>query len=157
MRQMKKSRHPFLLVLLIFFTSMAFSQDIGTLNNTDVNALSDEEISSYWSRIQEKGYTMEQVAVLGKAQGVSASKLADFKRRVNALVSMKPKETKEGEGEEREAFKNESYGFKEGGVLVEKTTPELLFGYDFFNNSKISFAPNVNIAVPKNYQIGLQK
>ena len=156
---MKKSRHPFLVVLLIFFTSMAFSQDLSKIKNMDVNSLSDDEIASYWSRIQEKGYTIEQVEVLGKAQGMSASKIADFKRRVNALDPLKLKETKVLEGEEKESSENElseneSYGLKEGEILEEEYTPELLFGYDFFNNSKISFEPNVNIAVPENYQIG---
>jgi len=151
---MKKSRHSFLLVLLLFFTSMVFSQDISKIKNIDVNALSDDQIASYWSGIKEKGYTMQQVEVLGKAQGVSASKLADFKRRVNALVSMKPIETKVIEGEEKGSLVGESFGLREGEIVQENTSNSLLFGYDFFNNSKISFAPSVNIAVPENYQIG---
>ena len=39
--------------------------------------------------------------------------------------------------------------------MVEKDSASIsLFGYDFFSNSKVSFTPSVNIAVPKNYQIG---
>ena len=39
--------------------------------------------------------------------------------------------------------------------MVKKNTASVsLFGYDFFSNSKVSFTPSVNIAVPKNYQIG---
>ncbi|EAR12257.1 putative capsule polysaccharide export protein [Polaribacter irgensii 23-P] len=151
---MKKNRQTYLLVLLVFFTSIVFSQDISSIKDIDVNALSDEEIASYWSRVQKKGYTMEQVEVLGKAQGVSASKLADFKRRVNALVSNKPIAAAVIEEGEKELLGNEPYGLKEGELFEENSPEPLLFGYDFFNNAKISFAPAVNIAVPENYQIG---
>ena len=39
-------------------------------------------------------------------------------------------------------------------ISILKKPKELLFGFDFFNNPKITFTPNVNIAVPENYQLG---
>ena len=66
---MKKNTQPFLILLLIFFTSIAFSQDISQLKNVDLNSVSDDQIESYWSQIKKGGYTMEQVEVLGKAKG----------------------------------------------------------------------------------------
>ena len=62
---MKKNTQPFLILLLIFFTSIAFSQDISQLKNVDVNSMSDDQIESYWSQIKKGGYTMAQVEVLG--------------------------------------------------------------------------------------------
>ena len=151
---MKKNTQPFLILLLIFFTSIAFSQDISQLKNIDVNSMSDDQIESYWSQIKKGGYTMEQVAILGKAQGISATKIADFKRRVNSLGAINAVENKAIEANSKVAVANESFGLKDGQVVKKNTASVSLFGYDFFSNSKVSFTPSVNIAVPKNYQIG---
>ena len=151
---MKKNTQPFLILLLIFFTSIAFSQDISQLKNVDVNSMSDDQIESYWSQIKKGGYTMAQVEVLGKAQGISATKIADFKRRVNSLGAINTVENKAIEANSKVAVANESFGLKDGQVVKKNTDSVSLFGYDFFSNSKVSFTPSVNIAVPKNYQIG---
>ena len=151
---MKKNTQPFLILLLIFFTSIAFSQDISQLKNVDVNSMSDDQIESYWSQIKKGGYTMAQVEVLGKAQGISATKIADFKRRVNSLGAINAAENKAMEADSKVAAATEAFGLKDGQVVKKNTASVSLFGYDFFSNSKVSFTPSINIAVPKNYQIG---
>ncbi|PQB07842.1 capsule biosynthesis protein [Polaribacter filamentus] len=151
---MKNSTQPFLILLLVFFTSIAFSQDISQLKNVDINSMSDDQIESYWSQIKKGGYTMEQVEILGKAQGISTTKIAEFKRRVNSLGAINAAENKAIEANSVAAVVNESFGLKDGQVVAKNTSGDLLFGYDFFRNSKVSFTPSVNIAVPENYQIG---
>ena len=151
---MKKNTQPFLILLLIFFTSIAFSQDISQLKNVDVNSMSDDQIESYWSQIKKGGYTMAQVEVLGKAQGISATKIADFKRRVNSLGAKNTFKNKNFEIEEKGEFTDEPFGLKDPQMVEKDSVSVSLFGYDFFSNSKVSFTPSVNIAVPKNYQIG---
>ena len=151
---MKKNTQPFLILLLIFFTSIAFSQDISQLKNVDVNSMSDDQIESYWSQIKKGGYTMAQVEVLGKAQGISATKIADFKRRVNSLGATDTFKNKAFEIDEKGEFTDEPFGLKDRQMVEKDSASISLFGYDFFSNSKVSFTPSVNIAVPKNYQIG---
>ena len=151
---MKKIFQLLLTVFLFFTVSCLHAQDIGQLKNVDVNTLSDDQIASYWEQIKGKGYTMQQVEVLGKAQGISVTKIADFKRRVNSLGTMKTSENKAFEAIEKAVIVNEPFGLKEGQEVAKNTSSVSLFGYDFFNNSKISFTPSINIAVPKNYQIG---
>ena len=151
---MKKNTQPFLILLLIFFTSIAFSQDISQLKNVDLNSVSDDQIESYWSQIKKGGYTMDQVEVLGKAQGISATKIADFKRRVNSLGAKNTFKNKNFEIEEKGEFTDEPFGLKDPQMVEKDSVSVSLFGYDFFSNSKVSFTPSVNIAVPKNYQIG---
>ena len=151
---MKKNTQPFLILLLIFFTSIAFSQDISQLKNVDVNSMSDDQIESYWSQIKKGGYTMAQVEVLAKAQGISATKIADFKRRVNSLGAKNTFKNKNFEIEEKGEFTDEPFGLKDPQMVEKDSVSVSLFGYDFFSNSKVSFTPSVNIAVPKNYQIG---
>ena len=151
---MKKNTQPFLILLLIFFTSIAFSQDISQLKNVDVNSMSDDQIESYWSQIKKGGYTMAQVAILAKAQGISATKIADFKRRVNSLGATDTFKNKAFEIDEKGEFTDEPFGLKDRQMVEKDSASISLFGYDFFSNSKVSFTPSVNIAVPKNYQIG---
>ncbi|MDG1529143.1 MAG: hypothetical protein P8Q86_07930, partial [Polaribacter sp.] len=81
-----------LVVLLTFFTSILLAQDLSQLKNVNISNLTDDQIESYWSSIQKKGYTMAQVEVFAKTQGVSSMKIAEFKRRVNNLGTS-PKST----------------------------------------------------------------
>ena len=152
--KMKKNLLLLFVVLFTFCSSVLLGQDLGQLKNINVNALSDDQIESYWKQIKKGGYTMAQVEVLGKAQGISASKIADFKRRVNSLGDIKAAENMAIEAEAKSEVANEVYGMKDGQLVKKSTSNTMLFGYDFFSNSKVSFVPSVNIAVPKNYQIG---
>jgi protein involved in polysaccharide export with SLBB domain len=150
---MKKRSHLFLIIFLCFFTSIVLAQDISQLKNVNINNLSDDQIEAYWTSIQKKGYTMEQVEILAKTQGVSSLKIAEFKRRVNNLnTSSKPKDKKDDTIDQDNA--NDSFGLKGDEDFDKEKPKELLFGFDFFNNPKITFTPNINIAVPKNYQLG---
>lgn len=154
---MKKKSQLFVFIIFAFFTSIVVSQDISQLKNTNISKLSDKQIESYWNAIQEKGYTMSQVEILAKTQGVSAIKMAEFKRRVNNLVLSKSKTVK-GPNTKKDLSKltnQDAFGIKKDDVTEKNDQPkELLFGFDFFNNPKITFTPNVNIAVPANYQLG---
>ena len=117
---MKKNTQPFLILLLIFFTSIAFSQDISQLKNLDVNSISDDQIESYWSQIKKGGYNMAQVEILGKAQGISATKIADFKRRVNSLGSINSLENKAIKENSKVAVADESFGLKDRQIVKKK-------------------------------------
>jgi protein involved in polysaccharide export with SLBB domain len=151
---MNKKTPPFLILLLIFFTSIAFSQDINQLKSADIDAMSDDQIQTYWTKIKKAGYTMEQVEVLGKAKGISKTKIVAFKRRVNDLRTQKPAKNKGIALDSVVEVDNASYGLEGVQVVKENIESDSLFGYDFFRNSKVSFTPSINIAVPKNYQIG---
>ena len=144
----------YLLIFILLLSASTFAQDISTIKNTDINSLSDEQIAAYWESIQKNGYTMAQVETLAKAQGIPASKVAEFKLRVNNLNQIKKAEDNIIKTKAIANITSEPYGVKNGQVVQNKSEGPQLFGYNFFNNSKITFQPNVNIAVPKNYQIG---
>jgi len=144
----------YLFIFILLLSASTFAQDISTIKNIDINALSDEQIAAYWESIQKNGYTMAQVETLAKAQGIPASKVAEFKLRVNNLNQIKKAEDNIIKTKAIANITSEPYGVKNGQVVQNKSEGPQLFGYNFFNNSKITFQPNVNIAVPKNYQIG---
>lgn len=143
-----------LILIMIVFSSKSFSQDISAIKNIDVASLSDEQISSYWEAIKEKGYTMAQLDQIAKVQGISASKVAEFKARVNNLKTKEVAEKKIIESKVVQNLKEEPFGIKDGQIVNKEVGKSQLFGFDFFNNSKISFTPNINIAVPDSYQLG---
>lgn len=149
---MKRNIKFLLLIFCISIYSSISAQDLSQLKKVDISTLSDQQISTYWNAAKEKGYSMDQLEVMAKYQGISSLKIAEFKRRVQQLsiTSLKPKNT--------EVVKEETtnqFGLKGTEVLkdsiVEKNP---LFGFDFFNNPKITFTPNINVAVPDNHQLG---
>ena len=145
-----------ILIFIVAFAQIifAYSQDLSAIKNIDVNSLSDEQISSYWEAIKEKGYTLAQLDQIAKVQGIPASKVAEFKARVNNLKVAKDAEAKIIKNKAASNLKEEPFGINDGQIIKKDRSSTQLFGYDFFNNSKISFTPNINIAVPDTYQIG---
>ncbi|WP_438973812.1 SLBB domain-containing protein [Polaribacter sp.] len=144
----------FVVWLCLGFTTLTVAQDLSTLKNVDVTSLSDDEISNYWNAIQKNGYTMGQVEKMAQVQGISPTKVAEFKRRVASLSAITQKEEKIVQAKTVAEKVSEPYGVENGQVVQNKSTGLQLFGYSFFEHSKISFNPSTNIAVPDTYQVG---
>ena len=148
-------KNKLLLVLGILCVSFSlYSQDLSAIKNIDVASLSDEQIATYWEAIKEKGYTLSQLDQIAKVQGIPASKVAEFKARVNKLQATKATEAKIINDQVAVNLKEEPFGINDEQIVKKDSTTSELFGYDFFNNSKISFTPNLNVAVPDSYQLG---
>ena len=141
-------------IICALFTTLLVAQDIAQLKNIDVSTLTDTQIASYWASIQKNGYTMEQVEVLGQVQGIPASKLAEFKRRVNGLSISGATNNAIVKAETDLVLPENSVSLKEGDVSNIEPETTALFGFDFFKNAKVSFTPSVHLSVPDNYQIG---
>jgi len=141
-------------ILLVFFISVYSSisaQDLSQLKKVDIKTLTDAQISSYWSAAKSKGYTLDQIEVIAKYQGVSSLKVAEFKRRIQELPTKKTKQKKS----EDDLLTSGGFGLTGNEMLKDSIVKkELLFGFDFFNNPKITFTPNINLAVPNDYQLG---
>ena len=79
--QVKKLLYIFLIIPL-----MVFGQDIKELeeaiNVKSLELMSDDELKIYWDQAQEKGYTLNQIKTLARAQGVSESELLKFEKEL---------------------------------------------------------------------------
>jgi protein involved in polysaccharide export with SLBB domain len=149
---MKKSIKFLLLIFFIGIYSFASAQDISQLKKVDIETLTDAQVSSYWEAAKSKGYTLDQIEVIAKYQGVSSLKIAEFKRRIQELSTAQSKSLKK---EDDLSDTNDSFGLKGNEVQKDSIVKkDLLFGFDFFNNPKITFTPNINLAVPDHYQLG---
>ena len=72
-------------IVLFFFLLMStiiFSQDI---NIQSLKSMSNEDLKTYLGQAQEKGYSLDQIKIIAKAQGLSDFEIAEFERRVTSL------------------------------------------------------------------------
>ena len=137
----------------LFFLSLIFTLFLSVSMSSqslpgDLSSLSDDEVYGYWQRAKQQGYSLAQIKTIAKARGVSPAKIAEMELKLSGL-----------QGED-----NASAGVQIDNALEivkDKNNSKLLrenkdafFGYDFFNNSNITFTPNVNLATPANYQLG---
>ena len=152
-----------ILLFLLLIPTILFSQDISDLkqdmNMKTLREMSDKEIKSYWMQAQERGYTLNQIKTLARAQGASESDLIEFERRVIKIGETDLKE----EDDDLVKTQNELtsiFGLK----IDEKSEEEVdepysfvnlgVFGSEFFNNPNINTSPQINIATPESYELG---
>ena len=137
-----------LLLLLLLMSTMIFAQDI---NIQSLKSMNDEDFKTYLNQAQEKGYSLDQIKIIAKAQGVSDFEIAELERRV-ADLSLNELTN---DASETEGVSTSMFGLKETSVTEETIAPEeIIFGASFFNNPNISSAPSLNLATPESYEIG---
>ena len=152
-----------ILLFLLLIPTILFSQNVSDLkqdmNMKTLREMSDKEIKSYWMQAQERGYTLNQIKTLARAQGASESDLIEFERRVIKIGETDLKE----EDDDLVKTQNELtsiFGLK----IDEKSEEEVdepysfvnlgVFGSEFFNNPNINTSPQINIATPESYELG---
>ena len=148
MKNVLKINYIFLLSLIftLFLSGSMFSQ---TLPGGDLNNMSDEEVYSYWKQAKAQGYTLAQIKAIAKARGVSQAKIDEMEQKLSGMQGEENASGGEQIDNALEIIKDTS---SSDNLLKENKDP--LFGYDFFNNSNITFTPNINLATPVNYQLG---
>ena len=138
-----------LLIILILLPSIIFSQDI---NVQSLKSMSDVDLKTYLTGAQEKGYSLDQIKIIAKAQGVSDLEISELERRVMGLEASSTNNefTSKNTSENSSVFDwIENTEFKE-----QKQADDIIFGSLFFNNPNISSAPSLNIATPDSYELG---
>ena len=152
-----------ILLFLLLIPTILFSQDISDLkqdmNMKTLREMSDKEIKSYWMQAQERGYTLNQIKTLARAQGASESDLIEFERRVIKIGETDLKE------EEDDLVKTQNELTSIFGLKIDEKSEEEVdepysfvnlgvFGSEFFNNPNINTSPQINIATPESYELG---
>ena len=142
--QIKKIIFFFLLI-----PALILSQD---LDIQSLKSMSNEDLKIYLGQAQEKGYSLEQIKIIAKAQGVSDFEIAEIERRIKGIglnSSTNDILTETG------GISTSIFGLTENSE-TEETKPlgEIIFGSSFFNNPNISSAPSLNVATPESYELG---
>ena len=146
-----------LLCVFLIIPLMVFGQDIKKLEETvnvkSLELMSDDELKNYWAQAQEKGYTLNQIKILARAQGVSESDLLGFEKRVKSFSESGMKKDNTLSGLQYEI--SSLFGIKpKKDDYEEKNLNIGVFGSSFFNNPNINSVPALNIATPESYELG---
>lgn len=137
--------------LLILLSIVTFSVSAQSISIERLNTMSDKELMSYVKQYESQGVSIDNLIGLAKARGASDADIAKVKARIEGIgkssnAALKNNTTKSVET---------SFGYTE--PMREKTVTDTLpkiFGSEFFLNPNITLAPALNLATPKNYQLG---
>ena len=146
-----------IIVIIILLPALFFGQNIDQFKGKKLNDLSDTELISYWKQAQENGYSIDQIKILARAQGVSETEITQFEQRISKI-------TKES-NDESEVIKFDSSSLtsifgkntieEEDEMSDAKTLAKLpIYGSNFFNNNNINSSPILNVATPSSYELG---
>ena len=151
----------FFLLLSVGF-SLPLSAQVQNLNleqlaYINVDQLSDEQIQSFWEKAQAQGYSITDLETAARVKGVPVSQITKLRQRIMSLsTSVKKKTTttttpsNKPTSSEQEIFGRTGRETKDSIMVTKKSR---VFGYDFFQNPKISFAPTINVPTPESYII----
>jgi len=142
-----------------FIVVNAQTIDVSKYKNTDVSSLSDEQIKKIATEMSKRGYTIDQVEVLAKAQGASDKQINDLKKR---LANSKFSTTTTSDFSSKvdmglnsfNDYESDELSMSEKAAIHTTKQDTLVFGYSLFNNSKLTFEPNLNIPTPDGYILG---
>lgn len=154
-----KKRSIFLFFLLCFLhLSTLSAQDllkINDLSQVKADQLSDQDIAKFNKQLQDAGLTIDQAEQLALSKGMQAAEIAKLKQRMQML----------GPAPQVDKAKNSTEVIRErGGSAVVQSAPEVtekrktspeVFGAELFKSASLSFEPNLKIATPLNYQLGV--
>ena len=147
----------FFLLLSVGF-SLSLSAQVQNLNleqlaYINVDQLSDEQIQSFWEKAQAQGYSITDLETAARVKGVPVSQITKLRQRIMTLSTTAKRKTttpsSKPTSSEQEVFGRT--GKERDSIMVMKKSR--VFGYDFFQNPKISFTPTINVPTPESYII----
>ena len=140
-----------LIFLLAFFAgSMGMAQNVSSV---DVQSLSNKQINEIVQKIQSSGLTMDQAIALAKARGATQQQINELMARIQGLNTNTTGTQSITNSSFQTSDTTQSLYSSKAKFAVD-TEAEKVFGYKLFNNSKLSFAPSVNLPTPHNYVLG---
>lgn len=157
-----------ILGLIIFISCSSNTLDAQSLGGLDlksvkVDELSDEQIISYMKQAEERGLTQSELELLARQRGVSESEISKLRRRVESLRSNR--ENSNITSTDKSYSRTESVILNNDDVFgalsddedIESTEEQKkIFGFDLFQKRNLTFAPNLNLPTPVDYQLGPQ-
>lgn len=122
----------------------------------NVDDLSDQQLIQLMGQYQLSGLSESELEAKAKEKGLSTDQIMVLKKRISlldpaALTSQSTSSNKTETYTERNKFKINSPSAKK----KDSTGALPIFGSDIFDNENLSFEPNLSIATPGNYILGV--
>nr|WP_314603283.1 SLBB domain-containing protein [uncultured Capnocytophaga sp.] len=130
--------------------------NIEQLAYINIDQISDEQIQAFWDKAQAQGYSLTDLETAAQVKGIPSSQISKLRQRIMSLSTSRVNKNNNSQTNKTSSNTQEVFGrtpinrAKDSLTLTEKNR---LFGYDFFQNPKISFAPTINVPTPENYII----
>lgn len=140
-------------VLAVLFgcTQVAMAQlpTIPQVSSINIDALSDAQFQAYMQQAQLSGLSEAELEAKAKERGLSAAQIAQIKARMGSMGA--------GTGTEKKTSVATYEPRKAVTVKNEFSAPSgpAIFGAEFFSNSNLTFEPNMRMATPSNYVLGV--
>ncbi|HEY0057412.1 MAG TPA: SLBB domain-containing protein [Pedobacter sp.] len=159
-----------LLVSIVAIAPSAFAQTTQDINNIKVDELTDDQIRGYIAQFEASGLSEAQVEQAALQRGMSSSEVQKLRQRIEKIKSedsgkLGNPNTKKGSNVQKRGSRtysgqsqSDSISSKKDSISATQTALAKLrpkiFGADLFQNSQLTFEPNLRLATPANYQIG---
>ena len=130
--------------------------NIEQLAYINIDQISDEQIQAFWDKAQAQGYSLTDLETAAQVKGIPSSQISKLRQRIMTLSTSRVNKNNNSQTNKTSSNTQEVFGRtpinrdKDSLTLTEKNR---LFGYDFFQNPKISFAPTINVPTPESYII----
>lgn len=123
------------------------------IQNVKISQLSDQQIMAIWQKFQASGLSEDAAYQLLMQRGLPPTEIEVFKKRLTQIQASGLK----GESKALKRMPDSARIIRDTIVPVipqQAKSVNRVYGFDFFNNSKITFEPNLRIATPQNYILG---
>jgi protein involved in polysaccharide export with SLBB domain len=140
----------FLTLAILTFTNNLQAQE---LKNIKAGQLSDQQMMQIWQQFSAKGMSESEAMKMMVQKGLSPNEVGTFKKRLLGIQEMqKSKFGAKAMIKDSSMFLHDSSWISEVPNIHPSSK---YYGYDFFSNPNSDFQPNLNVATPQNYVIGM--
>lgn len=141
-------------LLTILSCVVVFGQNVN-FKTMDVSKMTDAQIRQISTEMTARGYSIEQIKTLAKAKGASDRQIDELTKRI-ALVNKQTADKKSNKKDDKQNTNNKVKEeiISDKAIIMPTALDSLVFGFNLFNNSRLTFEPNVNIPVPEGYILG---
>ena len=144
------------IIFMVFVDGISIqAQGLGgiDLKSQRVDDLTDEQILGYMRQAEERGLGQSELELLAKQQGVSDSEILKLRRRIEQLRSGGSKDTQTNNNITSARSTQPDKAVNQSNAELTAYQKEI-FGFDLFKKQGLSFAPNLSLPTPVNYQLG---
>jgi len=156
-------------LILLFVFGVILLQFVHS-QNINIDQLTDKQLQQFIEKAEAGGYSEDQLILMARARGMSDAEISALRTRIEALRSTMGISTEESlttmDSRSRSFFGDGNLQSTLGtapGIdpfeSLKGTEDQLagklqIFGMEIFQNKLLNFEPSLNIATPRDYQIG---
>ncbi len=119
--------------------------------------VTDEQLQKGFQQALDAGMTPDEIEAMAKAKGMDPAEIKKLKARMENLSIAKSR-SGSPRSAEKMGFSNKQVDYPESFEdRLSNSLPLFVsrnFGFSLFTNNNLTFEPGINVATPKNYQLG---